>query len=161
MFIYSSNTGVKTANKPVTTRLKKVSKEQLKPNAKKSPFVSEQIDRQPKTTIKEKSFAENATQTAKAVSDSTKKPFFNYVQMVLFAMAIGALGFMYLAHVRQTTQLFEQRNQLLLQHESTQHRVEELQRRYERIISPSEIYDKATKAGFEAPKANDLFIERK
>lgn len=159
MFIYSSNTGVKTENKPASARLKKVSKEQ--PKAKKSPFVSEQLDRQPKTTIKEKSFAENPAESAQAESESSKKPFINYIQLVLFVVAIGALGFMYLAHVRQTTQLFEQRNQLQLQHESTQHRVEELQRRYERIISPSEIYDKATKAGFEAPKANDLFIERK
>jgi len=158
MFIYSSNTGVKSHDKPAKSRLKKVIKEQ--PKAKKSPFVSENMDMQPKTAFKERSFTDNPTITANSDNPSTKKPLFSYIQMIVFAVVIGSLGFMYLAHVRKTTQLFEQRNQLLLQFESTQHKVEELQRRYERIISPSEIHERATKAGFEAPKAHDLFIEK-
>jgi cell division protein FtsL len=158
MFIYSSNTGLKSETKPAKSRLKKVTKESAK--AKKSPFVSEHVDVQPKVAIKDNTFADTPRVAAENDIENNKKPLFNYIQMIVFAVVIGALGFMYLAHVRKTNQLFEQRNQLLLKYESTQHKVEELQRKYERIISPSEIHEKAIQAGFEAPKAKDLFIEK-
>lgn len=158
MFIYSSNTGVKSHEKPSKTRLKKVTKDQQ--GAKKSPFVSHNVDVQVKQKVNERAFAENLNLGAETDSKTEKKPIFNYIQVILFAVIVGALGFMYLAHVRKTTQLFEERNNLLLQFESTQHRVEELQRNYERIISPSEIHERANRAGFEAPKANDLYIKK-
>lgn len=102
-------------------------------------------------------FADNATEAADQKTSKVSKSI-SYLKVLSWVLIFGALGFMYLAHVRTTNDLLKKRNQTQLQYESAKHRFEELQRSYELTISPGEIYEKARANGYQHAQPKDLII---
>lgn len=156
MFVYSSNhTATKKKSQP---KVKKAPKAKAMPKA--SAFVGPSKVEEPRLKkVSPPSFAKSLPKNGEqSVADAKPKTAVNHFKLIMVVVALGALGFMYLAHVKATTSLFEERNTKRLEYERAQHRVEELERRYERAISPSKIYENANKAGFIHSGANDEVI---
>ncbi len=68
--------------------------------------------------------------------------------VILLSLVLGAIGFAYLTHVFATQQLLYDVQILENEYNKARQTHDELKLRYDRLIGPAEIYDKAQEAGF-------------
>jgi len=68
--------------------------------------------------------------------------------VILISLIVGALGFAYLTHVFATQKLLQEVQVLENEYNKARQTHDELKLRYDRLIGPAEIYDKAQEAGF-------------
>lgn len=118
-------------------------------------FVSE-AEKQQKAPTKTKNFTADKAEKAKKTALNIE---LSYGRIIMWVLTLGLVGFIYLAHVRKTDLLLEERNQVRIEHENAKHRVQELQRDYERLISPSSIYQQATSEGYKAAQVDDPVLK--
>ncbi len=88
------------------------------------------------------------TPNKKLERDNIVFPRFKPGVVILLSLIIGGVGFIYLTHVFATQSLLKEVQALESEFSKTRHNYEELKLRYDRLIGPSEIYEKATNAGF-------------
>jgi len=69
-------------------------------------------------------------------------------KIILFAIAVGVLGIIYLNHVFATQQLLAEVQKMEQQYQQAKRRHASYRLTYDRMIGPAAIYDKAKAAGF-------------
>ena len=69
-------------------------------------------------------------------------------KVILGAIAIGALGVLYLSHVFATQQLLQEVQQLEREYNQAKRMHDDYRLTYDRMIGPAEIYGKAKNMGF-------------
>lgn len=69
-------------------------------------------------------------------------------KVIVSAIVLGALGILYLNHVFATQELLREVNQLEREYNQVKRMHSEYKLRYDRMIGPAEIYEKAKQAGF-------------
>jgi hypothetical protein len=83
-------------------------------------------------------------------------------KLILLSVALGLAGSVYLTHVFDTQNTLREVQQLRREYERA-HRVHtEVQRNYDRMTGPAEVYNRAASLGMVSGGANDpvIFIER-
>ena len=68
--------------------------------------------------------------------------------VILATLIIGALGFAYITHVFATQRLLREVQQLEAEYNKARQQHDELKLRYDRLVGPAEIYEKAKNQGF-------------
>lgn len=99
------------------------------------------------------------TPNKKLDSDSVVFLRFKPSMLMLLSLIISGFGFIYLTHVFATQKLLKEVQALETEFSKTRHTYEELKLRYDRLIGPVEIYEKATNAGFINGGPADYIIE--
>ena len=117
-------------------------------------FVSE-AEKQKKAPTRARNFTEKEQKSQK----SAIRLELSYGRIIMWVLTLGLIGFIYLAHVRKTDLLLEERNQVRIEHENARHQLQELQRDYERVISPSSVYQQATSEGYKAAQVDDPVLK--
>lgn len=69
-------------------------------------------------------------------------------KIILGSVIIGILGFAYLTHVFSTQRLLEEVQFLEAEYNRSRTQFDELKLRYDRMVGPADIYDKAEAQGF-------------
>jgi len=69
-------------------------------------------------------------------------------KVIMTSILIGVFGLLYLTHVFQTQQLLKEVNKLEHQYDKAKRKHAEYRLIYDRMIGPSEIYEKAKKRGY-------------
>jgi hypothetical protein len=69
-------------------------------------------------------------------------------KIILGSVIIGILGFAYLTHVFSTQRLLEEVQFLEAEYNRSRAQFDELKLRYDRMVGPADIYDKAKAQGF-------------
>ena len=90
----------------------------------------------------------NGKKVRKASSKSTGFPSIKPGKVILAAIIIGAFGFAYLTHVFATQKLLQEVQALEQEYNKARQMHDELKLRYDRMIGPAEIYQKAKEQGF-------------
>ena len=68
--------------------------------------------------------------------------------LILASIIIGVLGFAYITHVFATQRLLREVQQLETEYNKARQHHDELKLRYDRLVGPAEIYEKAKAQGF-------------
>ncbi|MTI87134.1 MAG: hypothetical protein FH748_04110 [Balneolaceae bacterium] len=113
-------------------------KHDIRPNLRKVPKPGKQAG---KSTSNRKPKSQSSRQ-------GIKVPKVTPWKVILGSLIIGALGVLYLTHVFATQYLLEEVKQLEAEYNIARSAHDELKLRYDRMIGPSEIYDKAEEQGF-------------
>jgi len=69
-------------------------------------------------------------------------------KVIVGAIVLGALGILYLNHVFATQELLREVNQLEREYNNTKRMHSDYRLKYDRMIGPAEIYEKAKQQGF-------------
>ena len=91
-----------------------------------------------------KRIKQNDDKERKGFSFPTLKPW----KVILGAVVMGLLGIIYLNHVFATQQLLQEVNQLEREYNQVKRMHDDYRLRYDRMIGPAEIYEKAKNRGF-------------
>lgn len=79
-------------------------------------------------------------------------------KIILATIILGIFGFAYLTHVFATQRLLQEVQTLEKEYNKTRQMYDELQLRYDRMVGPAEIYEKAKQQGFENGSPADKVI---
>lgn len=85
----------------------------------------------------------------KASSGTGSLPKLKPGNIILITLLLGVFGFAYLTHVFATQKLLQEVQQLESEYNKTRQIHDELKLKYDRMIGPAEIYEKAKEQGFE------------
>lgn len=113
--------------------------------------VKPNLRRVPKPDIASPSPKANKAKSKKANRMSQAGTVFPKVKpgkIILATIIIGILGFAYLTHVFATQRLLREVQQLEAEYNKTRQKYDELKLRYDRMVGPAEIYQKAKEQGF-------------
>lgn len=113
--------------------------------------VKPNLRRVPKPDIASPSPKANKAKSKKANRMSQSGTVFPKVKpgkIILATIIIGILGFAYLTHVFATQRLLREVQQLEAEYNKTRQKYDELKLRYDRMVGPAEIYQKAKEQGF-------------
>lgn len=105
----------------------------------------------PKPDIVPSSSAHSKNGTAQKRDKTPKKVSFPKLKpgkVILATLLIGVLGFLYLTHVFATQKLLIEVQKLEQEYNQARHEHDELKLKYDRMIGPSEIYNKVEALGF-------------
>lgn len=106
------------------------------PNLRKVPKPEQSARPKPRSAIPD------------AVKQSTTSGAFRPGRIILYAVIAGVFGFMYLTHVFQTQKLLEEVQLLEQEYNRTRQIHDDMRLRYDRMVGPADIYEKAKKLGF-------------
>lgn len=84
----------------------------------------------------------------KKVKNKVSIPKFKPWKIILGSIIIGILGFTYLTHVFSTQKLLEEVQFMEAEYNRSRAQFDELKLRYDRMVGPADIYDKAEAQGF-------------
>ncbi len=116
-------------------------RQQVKPNLRKVP----KPDITPSPPSAKKARRKNVSKTSSGRSGFPKiKPG----KVILAAIVIGIFGFAYLTHVFATQKLLQEVQALEQEYNKARQMHDELKLRYDRMVGPAEIYQKAKEQGF-------------
>lgn len=87
-----------------------------------------------------------------------KKKLLSPGKLILWSVALGLAGTLYLTHVFQTQNTLQEVQQLRMEHERAQRIHTEARRNYEQITGPAEIYSRAQSLGMISGGATDPVI---
>lgn len=113
----------------------------VQPNLRKVPVP----DSTPSPLLRQATTSKQAKR-AKKTSGAFPKPKASTI--VLATLIIGVLGFIYITHVFATQRLLREVQHLEAEYNKARQQHDELKLRYERLIGPAEIYQKAKQLGF-------------
>ncbi len=82
------------------------------------------------------------------VKDKISLPKIKPWKIIMGSIIIGILGFAYLTHVFSTQRLLEEVQFLEAEYNRSRAQFDELKLRYDRMVGPADIYDKAEAQGF-------------
>lgn len=82
------------------------------------------------------------------VKNKVSIPKFKPWKIILGSVIIGILGFAYLTHVFSTQRLLEEVQFLEAEYNRSRAQFDELKLRYDRMVGPADIYEKAEAQGF-------------
>jgi len=84
----------------------------------------------------------------KKVKNKVSIPKIKPWKIILGSIIIGILGFTYLTHVFATQKLLEEVQFMEAEYNRSRAQFDELKLRYDRMVGPADIYDKAEAQGF-------------
>lgn len=84
----------------------------------------------------------------KKVTSKVSIPKVKPWKIILGSVIIGVLGFAYLTHVFATQRLLEEVQFMEAEYNRSRAQFDELKLRYDRMVGPADIYDKAEAQGF-------------
>lgn len=84
----------------------------------------------------------------KKVKNKVSIPKIKPWKIILGSIVIGILGFAYLTHVFSTQRLLEEVQFMEAEYNRSRAQFDELKLRYDRMVGPADIYDKAEAQGF-------------
>ncbi|MBP3193403.1 hypothetical protein [Natronogracilivirga saccharolytica] len=87
-----------------------------------------------------------------------KKKLLSPGKLILWSVALGLAGTLYLTHVFQTQNTLQEVQQLRMEHERAQRIHTEARRNYEQMTGPAEIYSRAQSLGMISGGATDPVI---
>lgn len=125
-------------------------KEKIQPNLRRVDTT--------KHTAQKKNSTPNASASPKTKSPKGL-PKLKPGKVILATFILGIIGFTYLTHVFATQALLEEVQQLEQEYNLTRQLHDELRLRYDRMVGPAEIYQKAKEQGFVNGGAADKVIE--
>lgn len=116
-------------------------RQKVKPNLRKVP--------KPDITPSPPSARKNRRKkVSKASTGSTGFPKIKPGKVILAVIIIGVFGFAYLTHVFATQKLLQEVQALEQEYNKARQMHDELKLRYDRMVGPAEIYQKAKEQGF-------------
>jgi cell division protein FtsL len=115
-------------------------RQQVKPNLRKVP--------RPDITSPSPAAKAGKRNVRKGTSGKTGFPSLKPGKVILATLIIGVFGFAYLTHVFATQRLLQEVQQLEKEYNKARQMHDELKLRYDRMVGPAEIYQKAKEQGF-------------
>ena len=114
---------------------------EIKPNLRKVP--------KPDITPSSPSVKKNkANKRVKVATKNTGLPKVKPGKVIFATILIGVIGFAYLTHVFATQKLLQEVQVLEQEYNKSRQMHDELKLRYDRMVGPAEIYQKAKEQGF-------------
>ena len=128
---------------------------EIKPNLRKVP--------KPDITPSSPSAKKNkANKRVKVATKNTGLPKVKPGKVIFATILIGVIGFAYLTHVFATQKLLQEVQVLEQEYNKARQMHDELKLRYDRMVGPAEIYQKAKEQGFKngGPADKVIIVEK-